>query len=52
MSLERDVLPAVADDGKLFGLELDGPFIDIGVPDDYRRLEADWPDLFGGLGAE
>ena len=51
-SLERDVLPALAAEGELYGRELAGPFIDIGVPHDYRRLEAGWRELFGGLIAE
>ena len=51
-SLERDVLPVLAASGQLYGVELAGPFIDIGVPDDYRRLERDWRSLFGGQVAE
>jgi NDP-sugar pyrophosphorylase family protein len=51
-SLERDVLPGLAAEGALYGRELAGPFIDIGVPHDYRRLEAGWRELFGGLVAE
>jgi NDP-sugar pyrophosphorylase family protein len=51
-SLERDALPRLADAGRLYGVELAGPFIDIGVPDDYRRLERDWRALFGSEVAE
>jgi D-glycero-alpha-D-manno-heptose 1-phosphate guanylyltransferase len=37
-SLEDEVLPAALAEGRrLFGLEFPGVFIDIGVPDDYRR---------------
>lgn len=35
-SLEADVLPPLADHGALGGTVLDGDFIDIGVPEDYR----------------
>ena len=51
-SLERDVLPSLASAGVLYGVELEGAFIDIGVPDDYRRLERDWRVLFGSEVAE
>jgi D-glycero-alpha-D-manno-heptose 1-phosphate guanylyltransferase len=38
VSLEDDVFPAAMAAGqRLFGLEFPGTFIDIGVPDDYRR---------------
>jgi NDP-sugar pyrophosphorylase family protein len=36
-SLERDVFPALIGKG-LFAVRLEGFFIDIGVPEDYRRL--------------
>lgn len=40
-SLEDDILPAMmAAGGRLFGLECEGRFIDIGVPHDYRRAGA------------
>ncbi len=51
-SLEGDVLPTLAASGQLYGVELAGSFIDIGVPDDYRRLERDWRALFGSQVAE
>ena len=35
-SLEVDVLPALAGRGALGGVVLEGDFIDIGVPEDYR----------------
>jgi len=37
-SLEAEVLPALAAAGSLFASRLDGVFIDIGVPDDYKRF--------------
>lgn len=47
-SLERDVFPALVGHG-LYGYPSAGYFIDIGVPADYRRLEADPPlVLMGG----
>jgi len=40
ISLEDDIFPACLASGKrLFGLEFPGKFIDIGVPDDYRRAQ-------------
>lgn len=41
ISLEDDIFPAVMASGqKMFGIEFSGTFIDIGVPDDYRRAPA------------
>lgn len=41
VSLEDDILPAAMTAGqRLFGMEFTGTFIDIGVPDDYRRASA------------
>lgn len=37
VSLERDGLPLLMDRGVLSGFLFDVPFLDIGVPDDYRR---------------
>jgi len=37
-SLERDVLPTLAGSG-LYAAVMRGPFVDIGVPEDYRRAE-------------
>jgi D-glycero-alpha-D-manno-heptose 1-phosphate guanylyltransferase len=37
-SLERDLLPKLAAAGALDGWKLDVAFVDIGVPEDYRRL--------------
>lgn len=36
-SLERDVLPRLAAEGLLEGCAFDGPFIDIGIPEDFER---------------
>lgn len=38
-SLERDVLPRLAEEGRLYGRAYDGYFIDIGVPEDLARAE-------------
>jgi D-glycero-alpha-D-manno-heptose 1-phosphate guanylyltransferase len=38
LSLEDDLLPAAFEaGGRLYGLECSGAFIDIGIPEDYRR---------------
>ena len=38
-SLERDVLPALAEQGRLAGSESPGRFWDIGTPEDFERAE-------------
>lgn len=43
-SLERDVLPVVAQAGLLRGTVAPGYFIDIGVPDDYARAQHELPE--------
>jgi D-glycero-alpha-D-manno-heptose 1-phosphate guanylyltransferase len=41
VSLEDDIFPAAMASGqRMFGIEFPGTFIDIGVPDDYRRAPA------------
>jgi D,D-heptose 1,7-bisphosphate phosphatase len=40
VSLERDVFPRAIAQGRLQGLLQDGPFVDIGVPDDYAGAAA------------
>jgi D-glycero-alpha-D-manno-heptose 1-phosphate guanylyltransferase len=41
ISLENDILPNLKDNGfKLFGLEYNAPFIDIGLPHDYHRASS------------
>jgi D,D-heptose 1,7-bisphosphate phosphatase len=42
-SLERDVFPRLAQDGRLLGARYDGYFIDIGVPDDFARARCEIP---------
>lgn len=44
VSIEREVFPALVDDG-LYGLRLDGYWMDIGTPD--RYLEASWDIIEG-----
>jgi D-glycero-D-manno-heptose 1,7-bisphosphate phosphatase len=38
-SLERDVLPALAAEGRLTGHRVDGEFFDIGTPEEWERAE-------------
>jgi NDP-sugar pyrophosphorylase family protein len=38
-SLERDVLPALADEGRLIGQRVEGEFYDIGTPEEWERAE-------------
>ena len=38
-SLERDVLPHLAAQGRLVGVEVEGEFWDIGTPEDWERAE-------------
>lgn len=38
-SLESDIFPLVLDTGLLFGLPVNAPFIDIGLPADYLRAQ-------------
>lgn len=41
VSLEEEILPALfSAGGRFFGVEFSGTFIDIGVPDDYRRASS------------
>ncbi|WP_430913183.1 HAD-IIIA family hydrolase [Methylobacterium sp. sgz302541] len=42
-SLERDVLPRLAAEGRLCGLAAGGFFLDIGVPDDFARAQTAVP---------
>jgi D-glycero-alpha-D-manno-heptose 1-phosphate guanylyltransferase len=41
-SFEKEFLEAGASDIPLFGRPDDAWFIDIGVPDDYRRAQTEW----------
>ena len=38
-SLERDVLPRLASEGRLVGYEAEGEFFDIGTPEEWERAE-------------
>ena len=42
-SLERDIYPQLVCQGELHGVELEGYFVDIGIPDDYSRAVRDLP---------
>lgn len=42
-SLEQDVMPGVAEAGRLVGVASTGYFIDIGIPDDYERAQTEIP---------
>jgi D,D-heptose 1,7-bisphosphate phosphatase len=46
MSLEHDVLPALAKEGRLYGRCYDRFFIDIGIPVDFARADAIMRDLW------
>jgi NDP-sugar pyrophosphorylase family protein len=47
VSLEKDVFPDLISKHKVFGFVTDGYFLDIGVPDDFRRAQVDLPERFG-----
>ncbi len=38
-SLEREILPGLAERGQLLGTAVQGSFIDIGIPDDFARAQ-------------
>jgi D-glycero-alpha-D-manno-heptose 1-phosphate guanylyltransferase len=38
-SMEQDIFPSLAREGKMFGLFQDRPFFDIGTPESYRAFE-------------
>ena len=44
-SFEREVLEPLADYGLVAGVEQDGYFIDIGVPEDYARAQRELPEI-------
>ena len=44
-SFEADVLPGLAESGRLRGMATDGYFIDIGVPEDYARAQTEVPNF-------
>ncbi len=41
-SIEREVFPKLAEEGKLFGHEIKGLWVDVGKPADYIRANALW----------
>lgn len=43
-SLEQDVLPRIAEQGRLYGRAYGGYFIDIGIPEDLRRAQTELPN--------
>ncbi|OGG94818.1 MAG: hypothetical protein A2527_12775 [Candidatus Lambdaproteobacteria bacterium RIFOXYD2_FULL_50_16] len=47
-SIETDLFAPLAAQGRLWGLEMDGYFLDIGVPEDYQRAQSEIPAQFGG----
>jgi NDP-sugar pyrophosphorylase family protein len=51
-SLERDVLPALAEAGQLCGVAFDGYFIDIGLPEDLARAQREIPKRRGSRTAD
>lgn len=46
ISLEKDVFPRLLLKRKLFGFVTDGYFLDIGVPNDFRRAQSELPERF------
>ena len=42
-SLEREILPELAERGELIGTAAEGAFIDIGIPDDFARAQQVMP---------
>jgi len=47
VSIEREIYPKLASQRQLRGLVYDAPFIDIGVPEDFRRAQTFIPELLG-----
>lgn len=47
-SFEKDFLETQVQQGALYGLRCNDYFIDIGIPDDYRKAEEDFKTLFAG----
>jgi NDP-sugar pyrophosphorylase family protein len=42
VSIEREVFPALAAEGHLFGIPTDGYWMDIGTPEKYLQANLDW----------
>ncbi len=47
-SFETEILEKQVDSGNLYGFPDNGYFIDIGIPSDYAKAEADFKNLFDG----
>lgn len=43
-SLEKDILPRLVSEGKLYGRAYPGYFIDIGIPEDLQRAQVELPN--------
>lgn len=43
LSIEKDIFPKFVDENLLFGLPLGGKFIDIGIPEDYKKAKKEIP---------
>lgn len=43
-SFEKDYLEAMVDERRFYGLEQDGYFIDIGIPEDYEKAQRDFAE--------
>ena len=50
-SLERDILPRLISENRVWGQAFEGTFIDIGAPEDLARARRDAAELFGHLPA-
>jgi mannose-1-phosphate guanylyltransferase len=44
VSMEREVFPKLAEEGKLYGYDFEGLWIDIGEPEDYLKANRLWLD--------
>ncbi len=44
VSIEREVFPKLAEEGRLFGYDFEGLWIDIGEPEDYLKANKLWLD--------
>lgn len=44
-SLEKDYFPKAIKNGKIYGFNFNGYFIDIGVPSDYKKAQDDLKDF-------
>ena len=50
-SIETDIFPGLVQQGRLWGTEMEGYFLDIGIPEDYQRAQTEIPAQFGGAPA-